>query len=502
MRSSVNNVSLTREPEVRTDTRDERASASTATSQKAPLRRWARRAIAGDTLAAAIAGASAMAIRFGSADGAEGNISYVVVGVVITVAWPLLLGASGSYELRSSLFGVEELRRILRAALLLLAGTGLAHIALRMNLSRGYFLALLPLVVALTALARAVVRWVTSRGRNDLRSHRVVAVGPAADIEQFCADLVRTGTRTSVDVVAYVADDLDPDAPAPAALAGLRRLPNRTAVRNLADHDVTVDLLVRAGKPGSDEMWFLVQLAHDVGMTVAIAPHREDANTSLAVSYVPLGSTPMLMVETPTLRPAAAIAKAIFDRVMAATLLVVLAPVFAVIAVTIAIRDGRPVFFHQTRVGRDGTEFECWKFRTMCHDAEDQLRRLQHHNEADGLLFKVKDDPRVTPTGRFLRRHSLDELPQFLNVLAGDMSIVGPRPPLPSEVESYDARTNRRLNVKPGITGLWQTQGRSDLPWDDGIYLDLMYIDHWSPLLDLVIMARTVRTVLRPDGAY
>jgi lipopolysaccharide/colanic/teichoic acid biosynthesis glycosyltransferase len=138
----------------------------------------------------------------------------------------------------------------------------------------------------------------------------------------------------------------------------------------------------------------------------------------------------------------------------------------------------------------------------MCSDAEAQLEGLRAQNEGDGPLFKLRDDPRVTRTGRWLRAHSIDELPQLWNVLKGEMSIVGPRPPLPNEVATYDERTARRLLVKPGLTGLWQVEGRSDLPWDDGVYLDLMYVDHWSPLLDFVIMVRTAKTVLRPRGAY
>jgi len=479
-------------------------------ARQEPFRRWVRRAVIGDWVAAAIAATSALLIRFGWHDAprsvaSSGDlvISYQAIGLLVVATWPLLLGISGAYELKSSLFGVEELRRILRAGLLLLGCAGFAHIALRLTLSRGYFLALLPLCVLLTALARAVVSKLMGKARDDLRNHhRVVVVGPCDDIAQLVRDLERTKTRNRVEVVGYVADDLEHDAPAPAGLQRLRRLPSRDSIRSITDRDVTVDLLVRAGRPGPDEMWALSQRAHDLGVTVALAPHRHDATSTVAMSYVPLGSTPLLMVETPTLKPVAAVTKAVFDRVLAVLLLVALAPVFVVIAAAIALRDGRPVFFRQTRVGQHGQHFRCWKFRTMVPDAEDRLGDLQHANEASGLLFKLKADPRVTTTGRFLRKHSLDELPQLVNVLKGQMSIVGPRPPLPSEVEAYDIRTNRRLNVKPGITGLWQTQGRSDLPWDDGIYLDLMYIDHWSPLLDLVIMARTLRIIVRPEGAY
>src|SRR5690606_2921577 len=161
-----------------------------------------------------------------------------------------------------------------------------------------------------------------------------------------------------------------------------------------------------------------------------------------------------------------------------------------------------PVFFRQTRVGRDGRRFNMVKFRTMVVGAERMQAGLEHRNEADGVLFKLRTDPRVTRSGRFLRRYSIDELPQLLNVVRGEMSMVGPRPPLPAEVELYEGHVNRRLLVKPGITGLWQVSGRSDLPWNEAIRLDLYYVDHWSPTMDLTIIAKTFSAVVRGAGAY
>jgi lipopolysaccharide/colanic/teichoic acid biosynthesis glycosyltransferase len=183
-------------------------------------------------------------------------------------------------------------------------------------------------------------------------------------------------------------------------------------------------------------------------------------------------------------------------------MLVVLSPVLLALSALLLIRQGRPLLYSQERVGRHGTPFRCWKFRTMVEGAHDQLEALRHSNEAEVPLFKIRDDPRVTPVGRWVRKHSLDELPQLFNVLGGSMSIVGPRPPLPTEAASYNEREARRLLVKPGLTGLWQVEGRSDLPWDDGVYLDLLYVERWSPLLDLLIILRTIRAVVRPSGAY
>ena len=190
------------------------------------------------------------------------------------------------------------------------------------------------------------------------------------------------------------------------------------------------------------------------------------------------------------------------DRVAAGLALLLLSPVL--LALTLAVRlDSRgPALFRQVRVGRDGATFTMFKLRTMTHDAEERLVEVMGLNESDGILFKVREDPRVTRLGRLLRRSSLDELPQLLNVLLGDMSLVGPRPPLPAEVAAYVGDTHRRLAVKPGITGLWQVSGRSDLSWEESMRLDLRYVDNWSMTLDLLILGRTARAVLSRRGAY
>ncbi|HLU29294.1 MAG TPA: sugar transferase, partial [Glycomyces sp.] len=161
-----------------------------------------------------------------------------------------------------------------------------------------------------------------------------------------------------------------------------------------------------------------------------------------------------------------------------------------------------PALFRQERIGKDGQPFTIWKFRTMYVDAERRLAHLSHRNESDGVLFKMKEDPRVTAVGKYLRRFSIDEFPQLVNVLRGDMSLVGPRPPLATEVAAYEADMRRRLAVKPGMTGLWQVSGRSDLPWEEAVRLDLRYVEHWTLSLDFVILLRTVTAILRPRGAY
>ena len=194
--------------------------------------------------------------------------------------------------------------------------------------------------------------------------------------------------------------------------------------------------------------------------------------------------------------------KSVIDRLAALVLLVILAPVLAAIAFAVGAGSPGPVLFRQVRVGKDGREFVMYKFRTMHRDAQHRLAELRHLNDYDDVLFKLRDDPRVTRVGRWLRRFSLDELPQLVNVLRGQMSLVGPRPPLPEEVAVYPEDVRRRLAVRPGLTGLWQVSGRSDLPFAEAVKLDLRYVENWSFSLDLVILLRTLSAVCRASGAY
>jgi exopolysaccharide biosynthesis polyprenyl glycosylphosphotransferase len=207
-------------------------------------------------------------------------------------------------------------------------------------------------------------------------------------------------------------------------------------------------------------------------------------------------------IREPVLRDWQVLTKRALDVALASLGLIALSPIFLVIAVAIRLDSPGPIIFRQRRIGKGGAEFTCLKFRSMCVDAEARVADLKGHNEATGPLFKIRRDPRRTRVGRFLRRTSLDELPQLWNVLRGEMSIVGPRPALASEVQEYAAWHERRLEVAPGITGLWQVSGRSDLTFDEGVLLDVYYIENWSLFLDLRILLKTIPSVLLGSGAY
>ncbi|MFH1929942.1 MAG: undecaprenyl-phosphate glucose phosphotransferase [Chloroflexota bacterium] len=225
----------------------------------------------------------------------------------------------------------------------------------------------------------------------------------------------------------------------------------------------------------------------------------------ISISQVELeviNGIPMLGVREPSIRGWNRAVKRTVDVLVVSLGLVILSPLMALIALAIRLDSQGPVIFKQIRVGRDGEEFLVYKFRTMREDAEDTKGHLSDQNEAQGPIFKIRDDPRCTRVGRFLRRSSLDELPQLYNVLRGEMSLIGPRPPIPDEVKQYKPWQQRRLETSPGITGLWQVSGRSDLTFDEMVLLDLFYIENWSLLLDIKIALRTIPTIMLGTGAY
>jgi exopolysaccharide biosynthesis polyprenyl glycosylphosphotransferase len=266
--------------------------------------------------------------------------------------------------------------------------------------------------------------------------------------------------------------------------------------------ELNADTIAVCGSTGSetDELRRLAWQLEGTGIDLVVAPQLTDI-AGPRVHIRPVEGLPLLHVEEPKLSGLALLTKNLLDRVAATLGLIVLAPLLLLIMLAIRITDPGPAFFRQLRVGHEGRPFRVWKFRTMYTDAEERKSRLEAENETDGMLFKIKDDPRVTRIGRFLRATSLDELPQLINVVAGEMSLVGPRP-LPADDGDYLGDVRRRLLVRPGMTGLWQVSGRSDLNWEESVRLDLYYVDNWSLAYDLGILWRTVAVVLARKGAY
>lgn len=432
------------------------------------------------------------------------NIPYVLVAMFAVPVWLGVLALAGCYDRRILGVGSDEYRRVLNGGVHFLAVVALAHFLGRLVIARGYVGVLIPVALVLTLLARFALRlWLHHQRRHGHYVHRLLLVGTASAVTEVGQHLVRSEWSGFL-VVGVCLDDAQPAAGAPLDLAiGARSVPvvgtRLDLGRAIGSSGADAVAVTTESEPG--ELAALVGELASTGVDVLVAPAIADVAGPRTVTRDVAGMS-LLHVEEPTFTGPQRLAKEVFDRTAALAALVVLAPVFLVVSLAVKVDSPGPVFFRQTRVGRDGRRFSMVKFRTMVVGADRLRADLEHRNEADGLLFKLRTDPRVTRTGRLLRRYSIDELPQVFNVLRGEMSMVGPRPPLPAEVELYERHVNRRLLVKPGITGLWQVSGRSDLPWSEAVRLDLYYVDHWSPTMDLTIIAKTFSAVIRGSGAY
>ncbi|RZS40933.1 exopolysaccharide biosynthesis polyprenyl glycosylphosphotransferase [Herbihabitans rhizosphaerae] len=397
--------------------------------------------------------------------------------------------------------GAEEFRRLGRglfAAAVVLALGGLAVGASSVRL---WVFLVVPAIAVLAFPARYVLRrWLHHERRSGLCLLPVMAAGSPETLR----DLIKR-TRSAphlgwrVDAVCTVdgrGSDVDGDfdgVPVVGRLEDLSERARRGGYRIVA---VTADSYWTPNR--------LQRLAWDLegsGAEMVVAPVlMEVAGPRLHVTGV-LGM-PLLRVSEPTFTGARRVVKGVVDRIGAALLITLLTPLMLIVSMLIAVDSRGPVFYKQRRVGKDGDEFTIVKFRTMVTDAHAKRAELVHHDEGAGLLFKIRRDPRITRVGSVLRRYSIDELPQLFNVVTGSMSLVGPRPPLPEESARYADHVRRRLLVKPGLTGLWQVSGRSDLPWEEAVRLDLRYVEDWSLALDAVILWKTFRAVFSGQGAY
>jgi exopolysaccharide biosynthesis polyprenyl glycosylphosphotransferase len=260
-----------------------------------------------------------------------------------------------------------------------------------------------------------------------------------------------------------------------------------------------IDEIFVSAPVDSAQMREMLFRAHEIGIDLRLIPEQFGGlTTNSTIEYI--GNFPTIPLHRSNLREFEQALKSVVDIVLSVLILATLSPLMLLVALLIKLDSPGPIFYFSERLGKKGRIFKCIKFRSMCCDADKRRTELAHHNQRDGILFKMENDPRVTRVGRFLRKYSLDELPQFINVLKGEMSVVGPRPPLGSEVKQYQLHHLRRLNATPGITGLWQVQARRDSSFDNYISLDLAYIENWSIWLDLKIILRTISVVLEGSG--
>jgi exopolysaccharide biosynthesis polyprenyl glycosylphosphotransferase len=457
---------------------------------------YLRQAVTVDALCALAGGLLALRLRFAAGEDPPG--SYLLLSLSLPLIWLCIVTLAGGYDSRFIGVGADEFRRMLNAGVTLTAVIAILSYATKTEIARGYVVIALPCLTVFDLLARFGLRKRLHR-RRSLGScmRRVVAVGHARVVADLATELGRE-TYHGLSVVAACVAGTDGGAEV-AGIPVVSGLNNVARVVELYGAD-TVAVLACPEMSGMR----LRELAWELektGTDLCVAPALLDV-AGPRTTIRPVAGLPLLHVDHPEFTGAKQVIKGAFDKVLGISALALMAPVFIAVALAIRLADGGPALFRQTRVGRDGHKFTVYKFRTMVLNAEDGQAQLAGRNEHDGVLFKIRNDPRITTVGGWLRRYSVDELPQLINVVRGDMSLVGPRPALPDEAARYGDYVRRRLVVKPGMTGLWQVKGRSDLSWDESVRLDLRYVENWSLVLDLQILWKTCSAVLRGSGAY
>jgi exopolysaccharide biosynthesis polyprenyl glycosylphosphotransferase len=440
-------------------------------------------------------------------------VSAVVVLAVLIISreitgpnamWPValslmfvgLIAAFGGYARRSLGDGPDEFRAVLRAGVGAVAFVGLASGVLEIHMPRGLVVSTALLVVPTVVAGRYALRQTlhSRRSRGEAMS-RTLVVGDAGSVHRVITDL-RAATYHGYRVVGVCLPSISDEPPQDGVptLGALADIPQVAY-----DHHIEV-VIVTGSELAGDALRRLSWALGRSGSELIVAPGLVEI-LGPRVQLHPTAGLTLLEVETSSPRSRMWV-KAVLDRTLAAGLLLVALPVILAAVAAVALTSRGAPFYRQQRIGVDGRVFTMWKLRSMYQDADTRRAALLAKSDRDGLMFKMRDDPRVTPVGRVLRRYSLDELPQLWNVLRGDMSLVGPRPPLPEEVDAYRDAVNRRLRVRPGLTGLWQVSGRADLSWEESIRLDLRYVDNWSVAMDLLILWKTGRAVFGSSGAY
>ena len=432
---------------------------------------------------------------------ADLKLSYFAISVVVIAVWMTGLAIYDTRGPRVIGVGSSEYRLVADSSVRVFGLIAIAAYLLRVDLARGYVLIAFPLGILVLLLSRWMWRqWLVAERKHGGYSARVLLVGSTASVLHIGRELARSPEAGYRVVGAAVAD-------------GTRGvLPGST----IESHGGIDDVAAALRATGADTV--VITSSDDLPpervrqLSWSLEPGRQHLVVAPSLTDIggprihtrPVQGLPLIHVETPTYSGRKLYTKRAFDLVGSALLIVVLSPLLVLLAVLVKAGSNGPVFFRQERVGLNGSTFHMFKFRSMVVDAEARLQELSALDRAEGntVLFKMKDDPRVTRIGAVMRRYSLDEVPQLFNVLVGNMSLVGPRPPLASEVERYDSHVHRRFLVKPGMTGLWQVSGRSDLSWEDSVRLDLYYVENWSMVGDLLILWKTFRAVVTSSGAY
>ncbi len=429
-------------------------------------------------------------------------VSYTAISLAIIVGWMISLTAFGSRGYRVVGVGVAEYKLIADASVRWFGLVAIIAFLFKIDLARGYILIAFPVGMVVLMFSRWMWRqWLGVQRARGAYSSQVLLVGSEESTSHIARELQRqpaAGYRVvgacipSGRVADYLSGTTIP-------VSG-----NVDSVMEAMDATGADTLVITSSDELSPQKVRELSWNLEPGRQhLVVAPALTDLGGP-RIHTRPVAGLPLIHVETPRYEGRKQVAKRLFDILASGLLILVLSPVLAVIALTVRLTSPGPVLFRQQRVGIRGSMFSMLKFRSMVTDAEALLPALQAESRGAGneVLFKMKDDPRITRIGKVLRRYSLDELPQLFNVFGGSMSLVGPRPPLESEVSSYEKHVHRRFLVKPGVTGLWQVSGRSNLSWEDSVRLDLYYVENWSITGDIIILWRTFKAVIAKEGAY
>ncbi|WP_288908776.1 sugar transferase [uncultured Microbacterium sp.] len=425
-------------------------------------------------------------------------VSYWLFSTALVLAWMWALTLIDSRSDRVIGHGTTEYIRVANASLTLFGFIAIASFLLGIEVARGYLLLSLPAGVLVLVLERWLWRhWLIARRSMKEYSARVLLVGSAQSVTQIAHELQRTPAAGYLVVGACV-----PNAAVASTIAGTD-IPVMGSV-NAVDRAIAATGADTVAVTSTDD------LPPDKVKQISWSLEAGKQHLVLAPSIIdvagprlhtrPVAGLPLIHVETPRFSKGQLFLKRMVDLIASVLGVIALSPVLAFLAITVRLSSQGPVLFRQTRIGLRGREFTMLKFRSMVVNAEDMLENLarQQRDSGNEVLFKMTDDPRVTPVGKIMRKFSLDELPQLFNVIGGSMSLVGPRPPLPSEVAQYADHVHRRFLAKPGITGLWQVSGRSTLSWEESVRLDLSYVENWSLLGDIAILLKTAKAVVSP----
>jgi len=434
------------------------------------------------------------------------NPRYIALTALLVVAWIVALTWGDSRDIRTIGHGADEYKRVINSTLALFGAVAICSYLFRLNLPRSYLLIMMPAgLLAMLAGRLLARRWLhAARARGHYLAD-VLVVGSVRTVRDLIVDLKRApfaGFRVVGACVETHSSAIDPD--------GVSRI---DGVPILGGFD---DVAAVARRCGAHTVAVTATDSFDRSAVRRLSWELEKTDAALVLAPAltniagprihtqPVAGLPLIHVDRPTYEGATRILKKSFDLVGASVLLLLFSPVFFAIALAVKFTSPGSIFFLQDRVGLNGETFRMIKFRSMVRDAESKLAALRAQSQDAGntVLFKQKNDARVTKVGKFIRRFSIDELPQLVNVLKGDMSLVGPRPPLRAEVDKYEDDAKLRLLVKPGMTGLWQVSGRSDLSWEDTVRLDVYYVENWSIASDLMILWRTAKAVVSSAGAY